>query len=328
MSIDPTPLLCIIGPTSVGKTAAAHRLCADSPVPIEIIAVDSQQVYRHFDIGTNKPSPAERKTYPYHLIDTRDPLGGAYSVADFVPDAGTAIRDITSRGAVPLLCTGTGYFLLRLLCGMPRTPPPDPRVRKTLQEQLDAPPEQGGGAAALHKRLHAIDPLSAQRIDPANTPRLLRALEIYEITGTPPSQFAPPRTIAPQWNPCIIGLTAPRPDLYRGIEARTDALFAAGLVREVASLYQRGYTPAAAPPMRGIGYRQFFDDTGTPLAPGLDPGPAALDPIRHSITTATKRYAKRQLTFFEHQFPTAAWYPAPDYPAILKHAREFIQNTR
>lgn len=240
-------LIAIVGPTAVGKTALAielaHRLHG------EIVSADSRQVYRHMDIGTAKPTTAEQAAAPHHMLDCVDPAA-AYSLATYQQHAQQHLAAISAAGKQPLLVGGTGQYLAALLQGwqVPAVPPqPD------LRRELEATAERAG-AGTLYARLQAVDPDAARSIQPDNVRRIIRALEVYTVTGTPISQLQqrtpPPYAIQTLW------LTLPRPVLYQRIDARIDRMMAQGLLDEVAGLLARGYS-WDLPAMSGLGYRQF-----------------------------------------------------------------------
>ncbi len=241
------PLIAIVGPTAVGKTALslelAHRLYA------EIVSADSRQVYRRMDIGTAKPTLAERAAVVHHLIDIVDP-DDEFSLAIYLDRARAALEDITARGKVPLLVGGTGQYLAALLEGwqIPRVPP-QPELRAALEQEAHE-----YGAMALHARLAQVDPPAAAAIMPDNVRRVIRALEVYLITGEPISAQQtcqpPPYHIQTLW------LQLPRAELYARIDARVDAMMAAGLLAEVQALLAAGYT-WELPALSSLGYIQF-----------------------------------------------------------------------
>ena len=315
-SADHIPIVCIIGQTASGKSATVHQLLdAPLPMPCEIISVDALQVYRGFDIGTNKPSAQEQERYSYHLVDICSP-DEHYNVARFAHDAHAKIREITARNAVPLLCGGSGYFLLRLLCGMPDTPPPNSEVRDMLTNRLRAE-----GIDALYDELVTIDPRIAQRISPRDRSRIIRALEIYTLSHRRPSTFDISSAIETQWNACIIQLEAQKEELHARIEQRTTMLFQRGLVDEVTALLNMGYGYHTAP-MRGIGYQQFFDERGQARAYRQ---PQTLRSIAAEINHATKKYAKRQATYFR-QFSQAHHCRWSDYRRIRTIVEDFLRS--
>ncbi len=241
------PLVALVGPTAVGKTALAVRLARR--LQGDIVSADSRQVYRWMDIGTAKPTPAERDAAFHHLIDVVDP-DEPFSLATYQEQAYAAIADITARGRLPLLVGGTGQYLAAVLSGwqMPRVPP-QPDLRASLEAQA-----RQQGVAALYAQLQQVDPQAAAQIHPDNLRRIVRALEVYTVTGQPISdqqqRHPPPYHITTLW------INLPRPQLYQRIDRRVDAMLAAGLLEELRGLLERGYS-WELPAMSGLGYRQF-----------------------------------------------------------------------
>lgn len=287
-------LLCLYGPTAVGKTAA---LCALRSLPIEVISADSMQIYRGLDIGTAKPDAGLLAVIPHHLIDIVTP-DTSFDVAQFVSQATALASDIRSRGRLPLVVGGTGYYIRHLIYGLPGAPPADPEIRNALQRELDE-----HGLPALREQLHACDPITAERTARTDAYRTLRALEVYRQTGRPLSSFKRPgagaaggagegrRSVpAP-----VVELWRPRAELTARISDRVRQMIRRGLRGEVEGLVAAGAT-ARWPGMRAIGYREFFGEDG-----GVRPS-ADTPTISDEITTATRRYAKRQQTF-ANQFP-------------------------
>jgi tRNA dimethylallyltransferase len=271
------PLIVIVGPTAVGKTAVA--LAAAERLGGEIVNADSRQVFRHMDIGTAKPSAAEQARVPHHLIDRVAP-DEPYTLADYQADAMTAIREIAGRGRWPILTGGTGLYVRSLLRGWTiPVAPPDPQRRDALrQEAADA------GVPALHARLALIDPTAAARIESQDLVRIMRALEVYETTGRPISEQQ--QAIPPDFQLAAFALTRPRPALYARIDTRVEAMVDAGLREETRQLYDR-FGPA--PLARTLGYAEC-------LAEMLGELPENETVAR--IQQNTRRYAKRQLTWF------------------------------
>ena len=281
------------------------KLFGESSSSIEIISADSMQVYRGMDIGTAKPSPSERANIPHHLIDIRDP-NEQFNAGEFVRLAEEACMDSCGRGALPVVSGGTGFYLKNLVLGLSGAPPSDMGIRLTLKEELAA-----RGAAPLMEELSKADPVSAGRIHINDEYRLLRALEVYRLTGRPLSSYASPWTHAGEprddgadtrpFQFLIIGLRRSREELYRRINERTAAMFRAGLPNEVRRLFEAGYTPSD-PGLRAIGYREFF--IGEPDGKWrLSEDIAGVEAL---VAQNSRRYAKRQITFFA-SLPGVKW---------------------
>ena len=282
--------LAIAGPTACGKTAAALAIAARWPV--EIVSVDSALVYRGMDIGTAKPSAAERAQAPHHLIDIRDPLN-AYSAAEFVHDARRLIGEIQARGRTALLVGGTMLYFKALMQGLDDLPRADPAVRQAIAERA-----QALGWPALHAELQRVDPITAARLPLNDAQRIARALEVHAITGQPLASFqtggasAQPSPIAPG---ALLSLEPQdRAWLHQRIAERFDAMLAQGVVEEVRRLRARGDLHADLPAMRCVGYRQVW----ALLDESHDaPTPAQLAVLRDRGIFATRQLAKRQLTW-------------------------------
>jgi len=275
--IVPEALVVICGPTAVGKTAAAiavaERLGGD------IVCADSRTIYRGMDIGTAKPTSAERARVKHHLLDIANP-DQVVTLATYRELAMAAIAQVRANGRVPILTGGTGLYIRAVVDGfaIPQVPP-DPQLRTRLETmERDHP-------GALHNRLQRVDPTAAGRIHPRNVRRLIRALEVYEHTGRPISvlQQRDPIGTAVQ-----IGLSMDREALYHRIDARVDEQLTAGLVGEVEGLLARGYSPTL-PAMEGLGYKEII---------GYLQGTASLEDATRRLKQNTRRYAKRQFTWF------------------------------
>jgi tRNA dimethylallyltransferase len=260
-----------------------------------VISADSMQVYRGMDIGTAKPSPAERARLPHHLVDVVDP-SAQFSAGEFVRRADALVAEVTARGRIPVVSGGTGFYLRSFLCGMPDAPKSDPVVRRRLQALAAEK-----GAEAMHGLLASRDPVAARRIPPRDLHRVLRALEVLETSGRSVYDHAWPSTPRADHEFLVIGLERPRDELYRRIEDRVDAMFRAGLVDEVRRLLAAGYGPRD-PGMRGIGYREFL---------AMRKGCLRFREVREMVKAASRRYAKRQLTFFR-AIPGVRWFDARD----------------
>ena len=279
--------LALVGPTASGKTAIALALAAEWP--IEIISVDSALVYQGMDIGTAKPTLAERQAVVHHLIDIRDPAQ-SYSAADFARDATALITDIRGRGKLPLLVGGTMLYVKALIEGLDDLPLADPAVRADIEEEA-----HDRGWPALHAELALVDPPTAQRLPPHDSQRIARALEVWRITGKPLSSFFGTTRVA---GPRVALLSLEPQDrkwLHQRIEQRFDAMLEHGLVDEVKALRSRGDLQADLPSMRCVGYRQAWEalndiEEGIPLA-------TAMRLMRERGIAASRQLAKRQLTW-------------------------------
>ena len=297
------PLVAIVGPTAVGKTALSLDLA--ERFGCEIISGDSMQVYRRMDIGTAKLPPDERRGIPHHLIDIRDPHE-PFSVAEFQKLCAERIRDIASRGRLPMLVGGTGLYVEAVCYGFPlsEAADTDPEFRRRMRTIAESE-----GPEALHARLKAVDPDTADRLHPRDVRRVIRALEVYETTGRPMSEVQAQRRGEPKTSPynlLIIGLAMDRQTLYERIEKRVEEMLAAGLVREVASLLAEG-VPRGATSMQAIGYKEI----AAYLAGETDYPAAVAALIRN-----TRRFAKRQLSWFR-RMPGIVWVDAGEKKEIL-----------
>ncbi len=273
----------LAGPTASGKSAIALTLA--ERVPLEIISVDSALVYRGMDIGTAKPSAADRAAVPHHLIDILDPHE-AYSAAQFAADATRLIGEISARGRLPLLVGGTMLYFKILSDGLDALPAADPAVRAALEAEAFA-----RGWPALHAELARIDPASAARLPPTDAQRIGRALEVFRISGRTLSSFhtAPRAAQAP----ALIALEpTSRAWLHDRIAARFDAMLAQGFLDEVRALRARRDLHAGLPSMRCVGYRQAWAALDEGLA-----GDALRAAVRERGIAATRQLAKRQLTW-------------------------------
>jgi len=279
------PVVCLLGPTAAGKSALAMAL-AERPgagIGVEIVSVDSGQVYRGMDIGTAKPDAAERARVPHHLIDLVEPTE-RYSAGRFRADALAAIQAIRARGHAALLVGGTMLYYRALALGMDELPPADPALRA----QLEAQAAQHGWPA-LHAELARVDPATAARLAPGDTQRVQRALEVWRATGTPLSALhTQPRAELPFALHSFALLPADRAALHARIAARFDAMLAAGLVEEVEGLRRRHALTAELPSMRCVGYRQVWDCLE---------GKTDRREMREKGIAATRQLAKRQLTW-------------------------------
>ena len=285
-------LVAIVGPTAVGKSALALRLA--QTLDGEIVSADSRQVYRYLDIGTAKPSPEERALVPHHLIDVVDP-DEDFSLALYQELAYQAIEDIESQGKPAILVGGSGLYVWAILGGfkIPHVPP-DASLRKSLEDRA-----KKEGYMALYEELEQVDPDAAQRIDPRNVRRLIRALEVFRTTGLPISKLERSSASLPT---LVIGLTTERRELYRKIDSRVDGMIERGFVKEVEGLLKRGYS-LDLPSMSGLGYRQI----GQYLKGQIDL-PTAVQQIKYE----THRFARHQYAWFRPSDERIHWFDVRD----------------
>ncbi len=314
-------MIAIVGPTASGKSALAVELAGR--IDAEIISCDSMQLYRGMDIGTAKPTAAEMGGIPHHLLDIADP-SEPYSAADYAIAADLAAREITARGRMPVLCGGTGLYLEALRGARHRNAPGGDQA---LRASLLAEAEEEGGALRLHARLAALDPDAAAAIHPNNLRRVVRALELCMLTGkTKTALDAESREAPPDIRMLIFCLTfSDRALLAERINRRVDLMLKAGLVEEARRLWEAGRLCPGSTAEQAIGYRQ--------LLPYLA-GEITLEAASEEIKTATRRYAKRQMTWFrrtEGAVPLSVDVGGRVRSAaeladeILPHIREFMK---
>jgi tRNA dimethylallyltransferase len=307
------PLLILVGPTAIGKTAMS--LAIADQFDCEIVSVDSMQVYRFLDIGTAKASSSERARIRHHLIDIIDP-DEQYDAARFATDAKAAIADIHSRKRIPLVTGGTGLYLRALLEGVFECLPADHDIRQELQRRFaEEGPEQ------LFRELSACDPASAARIHVNDRQRIVRALEIYLVTGIPWSIHLEQQKIASfssdTGHILQIGLTCDRPVLYQRINQRCLEMVKNGLEKEVCGLLARGYRKDL-PSLRSIGYRHminFIENIWT------------MDEMVNYLARDTRRYAKRQYTWFNANH-SIVWHEPDEIEAVCQRISTWLEERR
>ncbi|MGA8053149.1 MAG: tRNA (adenosine(37)-N6)-dimethylallyltransferase MiaA [Burkholderiales bacterium] len=271
-----------MGPTASGKSAIALAISAH--LPVEIVSVDSAQVYRGMDVGTAKPSRAEREAVPHHLIDLVDPTE-SYSAARFREDAVRVAREIAARGRVPLLVGGTMLYFKALAEGLSELPAADATVRADIDAEARA-----RGWPALHAELARVDPVTARRLESSDAQRIQRALEVHRLTGEPMSTLLAARRERDTALDLVEIALVPsdRTELHRRIAVRFQAMLANGLVDELAGLRERHALHARLPSMRCVGYRQAWEHLE---------GTCSRDELRDRGIVATRQLAKRQLTW-------------------------------
>ncbi len=280
---EPGELWVVVGATATGKSELALALCRRFDG--EVIGADSVQVYRHFDLGSGKPSQAERDELPHHLIDCVDPLA-TMDAARFVTLADDAIASVTSRGRRPIVCGGTFLWIKALLFGLADAGPKDDLVR-TRHQQLVAE----RGRAALHEALARVDPEAAARLSPNDVLRVSRALEVFEVSGRPQTEvFREHAFRTPRFRARLLGVARERPDVDARIEARARAWLEAGWVAEVERLFADGYGEARA--MGSVGFRE--------VAAHLR-GELPREQLLPTIVRSTRVFARRQRTWLRDQ---------------------------
>ncbi|MGI6576427.1 MAG: tRNA (adenosine(37)-N6)-dimethylallyltransferase MiaA [bacterium] len=276
-----TPLLVIVGPTAAGKTNTAIEIAAK--LSGEVISADSRQIYRYMDIGTAKPSLAERKGIPHYLIDIVDP-DADFSVANFQPMAQKIINQIWEKGKLPMLVGGTGLYISAVIdaynfSNLPANPEFRHQMRKLALDK---------GKHYIWHKLQSIDPVTAERLHPNDVKRIIRALEVYNFTGRTLGSWEQEQPQESPYNLLIIGITRERSHLYEAINRRVDKMMEMGLIEEVHRLLKMGYSPTLNS-MQGLGYKE--------LIPYIN-GEISLAEAVEILKRDTRRFAKRQLTWF------------------------------
>ncbi|WP_028115766.1 tRNA (adenosine(37)-N6)-dimethylallyltransferase MiaA [Ferrimonas senticii] len=306
MSNDPRPLaLCIMGPTASGKTDLAIAL--RQHLPVELISVDSALIYRGMDIGSAKPSAAEQAAAPHRLIDILDPAE-SYSAADFVADAEREMAAITAQGKIPLLVGGTMMYFKSLIEGLSPLPSANPEIRAQIEAEA-----KSDGWQTLHQQLAEIDPVSAARIHPNDPQRLLRALEVYRISGKSMTELTQVKGQQSQYRFAQFAIApAERAVLHQRIEQRFMQMLQQPFEQEVQALIDRGDLHPELPSIRCVGYRQMWSylhgqvDRATMIAQGV---------------AATRQLAKRQLTWLRG-WPELTWLDSNDLDNVDKVLRK------
>jgi tRNA dimethylallyltransferase len=300
-------LVIVLGPTAVGKSRVAVELALR--LGGEVVSGDSIQVYRGFDIGTDKPPVEARRGVPHHLIDIVGPEV-QFTAADFVREALAAARAIAARGHLPIVAGGTGLYIKALCDGLFPGPGRDPALRGALEAEA-----REKGLETLFRRLEAVDPEYARKIRDRDRVRIIRALEVHAATGRPISEhFRATESPVKGRTVVRLGLRLGQDELYRRIDARVERMFARGLVDEVRGLLAQG-VPETAPPFRALGYRHVLrhlrGETGRDEAAAL-------------TKTDTRHYAKRQMTWFR-KMAGIVWFPSDDLAALEEHVRNQLQ---
>ena len=300
-------VICICGPTASGKTGLAVALA--KRLDAEVVSCDSMQIYRGMDIGTAKPDAAEMDGVPHHLLDVAEP-GEAFSVSRYVELADAAIEDIHSRGKVAIICGGTGLYMDSLIQGQGFAPPPDHGERAYLEQAAEKK-----GMQFLYDMLRDADPETAEKLHVSDRKRIIRALEVFLITGLPLSYHnAQSKLKGPKHEADWIGLTfRDRAKLYARVDARVEQMMARGLEDEVRSLLARSVDPETTA-MQAIGYKE--------LAAALR-GDGSMEQAVAEIQQATRRYAKRQLTWFRRN-EAIRWIYVDETADLLRAALRLL----
>jgi len=297
-------VVVILGPTCVGKSQASLKL-ADI-LNGEIVSFDSRQIYRYMDIGTAKPTEEERERIPHHFVDIISP-DGKFTAADFGKKARQVVRQIVKRDRQPIAVGGSGLYLRALTEGFFKGPKADERIRRKLMREA-----QEFGEPRLFRKLKTVDPEAAERIHPHDLVRIIRALEVYEITGKPISLLQRQGDYQPFPLRFVrIGLNMHRNELYQRIERRVEEMISGGLAEEVKMLKERGFSPKLKA-LKTVGYQELFAYLN---------GEVDLHTAIENIKLNTRHYAKRQLTWFKHD-KEVIWFDAEDgglLEKILEH---------
>jgi tRNA dimethylallyltransferase len=294
-------LIVIVGPTAVGKSALAVELCEQFEG--EVVSADSRQIYRSLDIGTAKPTPRQRSRVPHHLVDLIAP-DRKLSLAEYQELAYQAIDDMHARGRLPFLVGGTGQYVRAVVEGwtIPRVPP-QPCFRRKMQEQ---------SPQALHAQLAEVDPTAAARIDPRNVRRVIRALEVYEITGQPITEAQKKRP--PPYRILQLGLTMERQALYERADVRIERMIGAGLLDEVRHLLAQGYGPDLSA-MSGIGYAEMVKYLREEIT---------LEEAVRRVKANTRRFIRHQYNWFRPDDPRIHWIDQG--PGMVERAAAIVRG--
>lgn len=301
----------LLGATATGKSALAMALAARLPEGGEIVNADALQVYRGFDIGTAKPTEEDRARVPHHLIDILDPHE-RYSAGEFARRAREAVEGIRGRGRRALVTGGSGLYLRALLEGISPVPRGDREVRRALRQRCETE-----GLPALYQELQRRDPVTAERLSPADRQRILRALEVVEVSDVPLAEWIGRQPFGAQGIPSLrIGLTLPRAILYDRITARVGRMMDHGWLNEVRQLLASGLTPDL-PAFQAIGYRQLVQHIR---------GERTLDSALEELIRQTRRFAKRQETWFRKE-PDVAWF-SDDLEELVPRILKLMEQGR
>lgn len=313
------PVVVLFAPTASGKTALAIKLFGKSSLSCfkgraELVSADSMQVYKGLDTGTAKPDEFEKIELRHHLIDVLEP-DCQFSVADFVSMADSCCSEIFSRGKIPLVAGGTGFYIRNFILGLPETPVSDEKIRNQLKERI-----KKEGKEILYAELNSVDPESAAKININDEYRICRALEVFYSTGKPRSSFKISSRMRENYNFKVIVLETERQKLYEKINIRVEKMFANGLEHEVRSLYEKGFGKSS-PGMQAIGYREWFLENGSLRTDS--------DKVLQEIQRDSRKYAKKQYTFMA-DIPGAVKIDASDeekmYFEVQKNLKQYFEE--
>jgi tRNA dimethylallyltransferase len=293
-------VLIIIGPTAVGKTGLSLALVKKIK-NVEIISADSRQVYKYMNIGTAKPTPEELAGVPHHFIDIINP-DEYYSAGRYGREARQKIDRLVDENKIPIVVGGSGLYIRALVDGFFEKQVFDQKIKAQLKDEIKA-----HGLEALYERLKQIDPISAEKLHPNDKHRIVRALEVYELTGLPLSEFQDQESIKANFDSIFVGLTRDRKHLYQIIETRVDLMLDQGLIEEVIQLKEMGYH-SKLNSMQTVGYREVFEYFNQKID---------FDEMVRLIKQRSRNYAKRQLTWFRKD-KRIKWFDVDQYPDLEK----------
>ena len=308
------PVIVFFAPTAAGKTSLIQKLfgeksCFAFKGKAEIISADSQTVYKGIDIGTAKPSLKEKDGLNYHLLDILLP-SEQFDASDFKERADILCRDIYNRRNIPVVVGGAGFYIRAFLQGVPKTPQSDACLRDELKQRA-----KNEGIAPLYKELYEIDPISAKRINKNDAYRIIRALEVFKLSGTPLSSIEVPKTLRENYNFCILILDRDRDELYRRIDNRVEQMFRDGLAFEVQNLLKAGYS-FDSPALKAIGYKEFNSIDNNFSEENINF-------VKEKIKLNSRHYAKKQYTYIKG-IPNAIHVNAEDTEGIAKIVGDFF----
>ena len=305
----PRQLVVIVGPTASGKSELALVLAERHAG--EILNCDSLQMYRYFDLGTAKPSLAERERVPHHFIDVLNP-DEQFAAGEYMRQARECLDEVSARGHLPIVVGGTGFYLRALIDGLFVGPGRDPQLRARLSRRGEQ-----RGSPYLHRLLRRLDRVTADQIHPNDSPKLIRAIELCLLSQRPASElFREGRSRLEGYQVLKVGLNPPRDALYERINQRTRQMFEHGLVQEVQSILNRGYA-TSVPPLGSHGYRQAVDYLG---------GRISLDEALYHAQTRTRQYAKRQMTWFRKEEGVCWFNGFGSAPEIQSQVSELVSR--